>query len=157
MNSVTPCTTYLTFGPWIYLVPQYKPESVLILGYAGGTVAGLIRLLYGDVQITAVDIEGCENSYGVEFIQSDAREYIKTCPKYDAVIVDIAVDGEFPDWVYSEEFAKDVLSKADYVCLNGEPSKDVSNYGELYSAINVVGNRISYFNPAKLSLTPPCQ
>ena len=38
LNSVLPPTKYLTFGPWIYLVPQYKPENVLILGYAGGTV-----------------------------------------------------------------------------------------------------------------------
>ena len=51
INSVYPCTEYLTFGPWIYMVPQYKPESVLILGYSGGTTAAVIEVSYKDYKI----------------------------------------------------------------------------------------------------------
>ena len=28
-NSVYPCTKALTFGPWIYMVPPYKPKDEL--------------------------------------------------------------------------------------------------------------------------------
>ena len=66
-NGVTysqlPPTLYLTFDYYIYSVPQYRPKNILMLGYALGTTAGLIRLLYGDVPITGVDIDKCENRY----------------------------------------------------------------------------------------------
>ena len=82
--SVYPPQTFLTFEYWIYMVPQYKPKSVLILGFAGGTVAGLIRLIWGhDIPITAVDIVPCEPKYGVDFIEADAKEFVKTCEEFD--------------------------------------------------------------------------
>jgi hypothetical protein len=113
--SAYPPTTYLTFAYWIYMVPQYKPKNVLILGYAGGTVAGLIRLLYGDVPITAVDIEPCENKYDVTLIQADAREYVKTCPEFDCVIVDIF----YTDYAEPCEFVvKDLTRISNYLIVN---------------------------------------
>ena len=88
ISSVYPATEYLTFGPWIYMVPQYKPSSVLMLGYAGGTTAGLIRKFYGEVPITAVDIAECEDFYGVNLVKADAKEYIKTSEHFDTIITD---------------------------------------------------------------------
>lgn len=120
--SVYPPTTYLTFSYWIYMVPQYKPESVLILGYGGGTVAGLIRILYGDVPITAVDIDPCEDRYGVNFIQADAKEFVKTCGKFDTVIVDLfsTVECFNPcDFVSSPEFVNDLKRIGNYIIVNG--------------------------------------
>src|SRR5262245_36613368 len=69
LYSVYPPTAYLGFGNWIYQVPPFRPENILMLGYAGGTVAGLIRLLYGDVAITAVDQNIIDNRYGVDLVQ----------------------------------------------------------------------------------------
>ena len=130
--SVYPPTKYLTFGTWIYLVPQYKPSSVLILGYAGGTVAGLIRLLYGDIPITAVDIEACDANYGVTFIQADAKEFVKTCNKYDCVIVDLFPDlDNVCDFVTSKEFADHLTRIANYIIINTLKEPDLSAYSHL--------------------------
>jgi hypothetical protein len=132
-KSVDPPTKYLTFGPWIYLVPQYKPESVLILGYAGGTVAGLIHLLYGDVPITGVDIEPCENLYGVEFVQADAKEYVKTCKHFGAVVVDLFLNEvtDVCDFVNTKEFVTDLTRIANYIIVNSLKGKDMSAYDSL--------------------------
>lgn len=130
--SAYPPTTYLTFSYWIFMVPQYKPESVLILGYGDGTIAGLIRLLYGDVPITAVDIEPCKNRYGVEFIQMDAEEYVKTFRKFDTVIVDLFDTGDCCkpcSFVTKKEFVENLKKIANYIIVNGLHS-DMSAYNQ---------------------------
>lgn len=132
--SVYPPTTYLTLGYWIYMVPQYKPESILMLGYGGGTVAGLIRLLYGNVTITAVDNEPCQNDrYGVTFVQADAREYLKTCSHFDAVIVDLfsTVDSTCCDFITDPAFVADLSRIGDYLIINTLGNKDMSAYNGL--------------------------
>ena len=112
------------------MVPQYKPESVLILGYAGGTTAGLIRLLYGDVPITAVDIENCENRYGVDFIQADAEEFVKTCGHFDAVVVDLFQDDLFVNcsFVNKPEFAQNLARIGNDIIVNTLKNLDMSAY-----------------------------
>ena len=150
-NSVLPCTKYLTFGPWIYMVPQYKPESVLMLGYAGGTTAGLIRLLYGDVPITGVDIEPCEESFGVIPIQADAFEFVKTCGKFDCVIVDCfnGTDDDPCGFIVSEEFAQNLTRIANYIIINTLKNPDLSAYKHLkHIGVNKpsgVANLIHYY------------
>lgn len=129
--SVYPPTTYLTFYYWIYMVPQYKPKNVLMLGYAKGAVAGLIRLIWGeDIPITAVDIDKCENRYNnVEFIQTDAKEFVKSCKEYDCVIVDLfsREDSEPCGFVGSEEFVKDLARISNYLIVNSLHT-DMTNY-----------------------------
>lgn len=148
-NSVVPPTKYLTFGPWIYLVPQYKPESVLILGYAGGTVAGLIKLLYGDIPITGVDIEPCPNLYDVEFIQANAKEYVKTCKHFDTVVVDLMPNNKegLCDFVTTKEFAEDLAKIANYIIVNTFNEADMSNYEGLVGVNKPSGlaNKIYYY------------
>ena len=134
INSVVPPTKYLTFGPWIYLVPQYIPKDVLMLGYAGGTTSGLIRLLYGDIPIVAVDIEPCTPLYGEEMVRADAKEYVKTCKHFDTVIVDVfpsELREEICDFVLTKEFAVDVSRIANYIIVNTLKNPDMSNWGFL--------------------------
>ena len=152
LNSVFPPTKHLTFGCWIYLVPQYRPKDILMLGYAGGTVAGLVRLLYGDVPITAVDIEPIkENRYGVEFVQADAREFIKMCRHFDAVIVDCAPNdrADICDFVTSPEFALDLARIGNYIIVNTFHNKDMSAYDFLecvgMNRPSGLGNKIYYY------------
>ena len=138
--SVDPPTTYLTFAYWIYMVPQYKPENILILGFGEGTVAGLIRLLYGDVPITAVDITPPkENKYNVNFIQADANEFVKTCGNYDAVLIDIfnQIDTHSPcSFVSSEEFVLNIKRIANYITLQSV-GLDVSNYRKHFRKVGI--------------------
>ena len=131
--SAFPPQTFLTFEYWIYMVPQYKPKSVLMLGFAGGTVAGLIRLIWGDdVPITAVDILPCEAQYGVNFIQDDAKEFVKTCPEYDVVLVDLFDNdsGKICDFVTDPEFIANLARIGNYLIINSMGA-DMSNYKHL--------------------------
>ena len=155
--SVYPPTKYLTFGAWIYMVPQYKPESVLMLGYADGTTAGLIRLLYGDVPITGVDIQPLvENRYGVEFIQTDGYEYVKTCGHYDTVIVDMFVDDDNNPCakIIQKEFADNLTRIANYIIINTLKEPDLSAYNHLrrmgVNKPSGLSNLIYYFEVNKI-------
>lgn len=131
--SAFPPQTFLTFEYWIYMVPQYKPKSILMLGYCEGTVAGLIRLIWGDVPITAVDIVvPVDNKYGVEFIQADAREFVKTCKHYDAVLVDLFDNdsGKICDFVTDPGFIADLTRVGNYLIINSLGA-DMSAYKHL--------------------------
>lgn len=145
LNSVYPCTDYLTFGPWIYMVPQYKPKSILFLGYAGGTSAGLIRLLYGDeVSITAVDIDDCSelNYYNVELVCADAKEWIKTASTYDTIVVDIYGQSEEPpQWVFSKEFVAELETRCNYLIVDATEKSDMSAYSHLHKVKTLALNR----------------
>ena len=160
INSVHPCTSYLTFGPWIYLVPQFEPESVLMLGYAGGTTAGLIRLLYGDVPITAVDIDFMEDPYGVEQIQMDARDFLREDDRrFDALIVDI-FPPETPSRSYSfvlgEEFMEQVTARCNYLILHATEGDDVSSYEHLHHVrtLGINNSRFHYFMVNRVARLP---
>jgi hypothetical protein len=136
--SAYPPQTFLTFEYWIYMVPQYKPKNVLMLGYAEGTVAGLIRLIWGDVPITAVDIAmPKENRYGVEFIQSDAWEFVKNCKEYDAVLVDLFDNdtGRICDFVTDPEFIANLSRIGNYLIINSMGA-DMSNYSTFKKSVS---------------------
>lgn len=132
LHSIADPSLYLTFGIWIYLVPQYKPESVLMLGYGGGTSAKLIKMFYGDVPITAVDFSDVSDFLidGVQWVNQDAKEYVKTAPKFDTVIVDLYDTGDFhpPEFVLSKEFADRLGEIANYIILHTVVGDDVSAY-----------------------------
>lgn len=152
IQSVRNPVDYLTFGPWIYLVPQYKPESVLMLGYGGGSAVGLMQMFYGkDLPITAVDIADCSelNFYDIEIIQADAEEFVKTCGFYDCIIVDVyGSEGlEPPSFIESKEFADNVSSKCNYLIVDATEKTDMSAYKKLnkVKSLQLNQNRFHYF------------
>ena len=133
LHSVADPSLYLTFGPWLYLVPQYKPDSVLMLGYGGGTAAKYIRMFYGeDVPITAVDFSDISEFLvdGVEWVNANAKDYVKTAPKFDAVVVDLFdTDDMIPQsFVFSKEFADDLGKIANYIIVHTTRDDDLSAY-----------------------------
>lgn len=132
--SAYPPQTYLTFEYWIYMVPQYKPKNILMLGFGEGTVAGLIRLIWGDVPITAVDlVKPEENRYEVEFIQADAFEFVKSCKEYDTVLVDlfdINTGTNCDAIVTNPEFIANLARVGNYLIINAH-SLDMSPYKHL--------------------------
>lgn len=132
IHSIADPTLYLTFGIWIYQVPQYKPESVLMLGYGGGTAAKLIQMFYGDVPITAVDFSDVSEFLidGVTWVQEDAQEYVKTAPHFDTVIVDLYDAGQNrpQPFVLEQEFADNLGKIANYIILHSIKGDDVSAY-----------------------------
>ena len=134
------------------MVPQFKPKDILMLGFADGTTAGLIRLIHGKVPITAVDIKPCKSNYGVKFFQADAREFIKTCNSYDCVIVDLFSDkDEDPsDFIFSEEFVKNLKRICNYLIINITSENDMHEYRKVFGRFgsnkpNRLSNRIYYY------------
>ena len=149
MKSAYPCTEMLTLGPWIYLVPQFEPESVLILGYGDGTVDGLILKLYGvNVKVTGVDIEHpkYKNTY-TRFILADARDYIKRCSHFQVIIVDLFVEQDICQFVFEKEFADLVTSKCDYLIIHADYNSDMSHYEHLHKVrtLELTTHRFHYF------------
>lgn len=134
LHSIADPSLYLTFGVWLYLVPQYKPESVLMLGYGGGTAAKYIRMFHGNVPITAVDHADVSEFLldNMEWVEEDAQNYVKTAPKFDCVIVDCYDTGDFmpPEFVLSKEFADDLGQIANYVILHTVVGNDISAYDQ---------------------------
>lgn len=147
--SVYPPTTYLTFASWIYMVPPFKPKSVLMLGYAGGTVAGLIQQLYGkDVPITAVDTEIIDNRYGVELVKADARDFVKFAKPYECVIMDIFNGQDTPDFVTDPIFVEHVARiTGDFLVLQADPNANIGMYEQHLTRLRLldIGHKIYYF------------
>lgn len=104
IQSVNPPETAFGYSYWSYMIPPFKPKSVLILGAGQGTIENLIKKIWGEViSITSVDIKV------PAAINMDAREYVRICNhKYDYVVVDIGIGADIPDFVFSEEFVKDL-------------------------------------------------
>ena len=134
LHSITDPTEYITFGPWIYLVPQYHPKNVLMLGYGGGTTAKLIRMFHGDVPITAVDFSDVSEFLipGVKWVNANAKDYVKDCPKFDAVVVDLYDTDDFQPqpFVLTKEFADDLGKIANYIILHAKRGNDTSAYDQ---------------------------
>ena len=162
--SVYPPQTFLSFEYWIYMVPQYKPKSILMLGYGGGTVAGLIRMIWGDVPITAVDLVPSPDPYpyNVNFIKGDAKEFVKNCESFDAVLIDLfdsdkATNCEF---VTDPDFIECLERIGNYLVINAL-DLDMSPYNHLaLKGIKVTDsqvpihyyetkNKIPYLHPFK--------
>ena len=133
IHSIADTSLYLTFGIWIYLVPQYKPESVLMLGYGGGTAAKYIRLFYGeDVPITAVDFSDVSEflTTNTTWVNEDAEEYVKKDVHFDTVIVDLYDTNDFhpQGFVFSKEFADNLARIGNYLIVHTVVGDDMSAY-----------------------------
>lgn len=131
IHSIADPSMYLTFGVWLYLVPQFKPESVLMLGFGGGTAAKYIRMFYGDVPITAVDFSDVSEFITDEqWFRTDAQDFVKTCGKYDVVIVDLYDTDDYhpKEFVFSKEFADNLGRIGNYLIVHTVVGDDMSAY-----------------------------
>jgi len=156
-NSVYPPETGVTFHPWIYMVPQYRPDDVLMLGYAGGTTAGLIRMFYGyGVPIVAVDINPCEDYYGVQLVQGDARLFVKRARKFDACIVDVYNDGEYEPcgFVTNSEFVTNLQRICRYCIVHAKENTDMTVYGDPVKVLALNDSRFYYFTFERIARLP---
>jgi hypothetical protein len=157
-NSVYPPIEGVTFFPFIYMVPQYRPDDVLMLGYAGGTAAGLIRLFYGyGIPITAVDIQGSEDYYNVNFVKGDARFFIKEAThKWDSVIVDVYEDGDDEpcSFVTNPSFIHDLKRIGKYLIIHAKEGTDMSNYGKPLKVLELNRSRFYYYMVERIARMP---
>jgi spermidine synthase len=105
----------LEFG--LNQVPVSSCNSVLILGFGGGSVVSSLRERFGfknwidavdfDATIIALALEefGLKNDNQLTTIHQEAFTYLQTCTKnYDLIVVDIFVDQWVPNEFYTSEF-----------------------------------------------------
>ena len=149
LQSIDPPETAFGYSYWSYMIPPFKPESVLILGAGGGTIEKLIKNVWGDdFPIRSVDVK----AHAI-FIM-DVREYVRISDKiHDYVVVDISNGAEIPDWLFSEEFVKDlarITKKLLSINVLGK-ARDMSfydNYFDFDLEKVILDNKI-YFYKAK--------
>lgn len=157
-NSVYPPAEGLTFFPFIYMVPQYRPDDVLMLGYAGGTVAGLVKLFYGEsVPITAVDVEDpADDLWDVRFIRGDAQEFVKDCRRFDAVVVDVYADGcdEPCGFVTDPSFVDDLRRAGRFLVVHAKEGTDMAVYGEPLKVLSLNRSRFYYYTTERIGRLP---
>jgi len=149
LYSLYPPTAFLTFANWIYMVPPFKPENVLLLGYGGGTVAGLIRLLYGEVEITGVDLAFVDNRYGVRQVQADANTWVRDCGNFDCVIVDVFNGQLTASFVCEYEFVTQIARITRRCAIvHCDPSQNIGVYEQFFQRLQLMqirGHNICYF------------
>lgn len=108
-------------GYWPRLLPDERPESALLLGLGGGTVAWLLQRRFGGqqpVRITGVEVDGRVIALaraqgwldlpGLTVVQADAAAYLAACAarceRFDLVVVDLFGDDGVPAWVSARRF-----------------------------------------------------
>ena len=132
VHSIYDSQDLLTRGPWDYMViadafkpaqaTEPQPNSVAILGLAGGTAARQYTAAYGpQVQITGVEIDpdiiDVAHRYfhldepNVHPVASDARYWLNTqAGRYDVIIMDAYRQPYIPFHLTTREFFSEVRS-----------------------------------------------
>src|SRR3990167_4098370 len=119
--SISPSETLFGYTYHAHMIPPFRPESMLILGYGLGQIADLTRKIWGNVKITGVDLVNQEFPY-LEYKMhiADAYDYVCECTigivktRYDYIAIDLFDGEEVPRFVFEPEFAirlKDMTKK----------------------------------------------
>lgn len=119
-------------GYWQMMIPDKKPDTVLLLGVGGGTIARLLLERYPDSKITGVEISQEIVNAAIEhmglrdikinIVIADAFEYVfEHNESYDLIIVDIFDGYNFPLKFLMPKFIRrcqEVLSKQGELFIN---------------------------------------
>lgn len=93
------------------MVPPYAPRTVLMLGYGLGNVHRLIEIVWGQVNMTGVDLAlpDCDLS-DVTFVQQSASRFVHEYKgePFDFVVVDLFNGRRIPEFVFHDSFASEV-------------------------------------------------
>lgn len=120
-HSVWREDTVLTGGVWdmfLVLPPllDRPPETMLVIGNSGGTVARAFGTFYPDIQIDGVEIDekvtevgrrflGLGDNPNLEVITADGRPYLRlTDKRYDIIVVDAYKQPYIPFYLATREF-----------------------------------------------------
>lgn len=169
LQSISPAESLFGYTYFAHMVPPFKPDSALILGYGGGTVAELMRKVWGACKITGVDIVAPDNKYTEYKIKvMDAKEFVwentkdtffsKNIPlfpkeKYDYICVDLWNGGDVPDIVFDVEFVvrlREMARKLVSVNVKGldvPKLKPYYDYGFSFDrVVPVYGNSVTWWS-----------
>ena len=128
-----------------------EPKNCLILGFGGGTAAGLIRRFWPDAKITGVEIDPIMvelgrrylklEEAGVNILIEDAYKFVVQNSKlktqnYDLILVDLYVGYEVPEKFESDNYVhlvRSLLARGGVAVFNrlyfGEKRKEAEKFG----------------------------
>jgi len=105
---------------WDAMLPRRRPESALILGLGGGSIAKLMTRRWGPLPITGVERDpavvglarrefGLDQLDHLTIVTADAFSWIRMCDKtFDAICVDLYVGGKLAHGALGAAFLRDV-------------------------------------------------
>jgi hypothetical protein len=128
--GMKPAETLFGYTVWAHMIPPFKPEHSLILGYGNGTASELMRRIWGQMKVTGVDLNPKPDYNEYKIKAMDAKEYIWDVttpkfaldvfrPKFDYVCIDVWNGLKVPEFVFESDFVvrlKEVAKKL--VCIN---------------------------------------
>ena len=95
-----------------------RPESILVLGTAAGSLLHYLRDRMPEASLTAVDIDAVlverllqmrllpEPGPGLEYVHADAAEWVPACERqFDLILIDVFNGARSPDWLLREDFS----------------------------------------------------
>ncbi len=160
IHSVYDPNKLLTRGPWDYfsMAPLYgnrqwtgqRPERVLIIGLAGGTVARQITAAYGPVPIDGVEIDPRIIEVGRKYfdmnepnlnaIAADGRYFLDTTDQqYDIIAVDAYRQPYIPFQLTTKEFFE---SARRHLTPNGVVAVNVGRAPKDYRLVDAVSGTL---------------
>lgn len=108
-------------------------QRILVLGTGGGTVIQILRRIFPQAMIDAIDIDNVMLDIGKTYFglstvprltmyQDDAKHFVKrTKKKYDLIVIDLFIGRNIPGFVGTEEFLidlKELLKKESAIVIN---------------------------------------
>ena len=131
VQSVAVTAEPLTFGYWPLMLPEFAPRNALILGFGGGTIAGMLVKRFGALPITAVEVDPAVASLAyasfdiprsVELVVGDALMQIHEIRgPFDYVAVDLFSEGVVPAAIFASPFlrrVKEITRDGGLVAIN---------------------------------------
>lgn len=103
---------------WDAMLPLRRPESALILGLGGGTIASLLTRRFGPIPVVGVERDAriaalARESFGlnrqpnVQIVVADAFAFLPQCQvRFDLICVDLFVAGKMEHGVLSPDFLR---------------------------------------------------
>jgi len=119
-------------GYWPLMLPDVRPNTALILGLGGGTVAHLLLRRFPGIHITGVEndpavIRLARGAFGVdlpeiEIVEADAFVFTsETVGPYEYIAVDLFTDGAIPTAIFQKPFlrrVKELLAPGGVAAVN---------------------------------------
>jgi spermidine synthase len=109
-----------TSDVWDAMLPRRRPESALILGLGGGSIAKLMTLRWGALPITGIErdpavVALARREFGLDqldhlaIVTADAFEWARMCDQtFGAICVDLYVAGKLAHGALGAAFLRDV-------------------------------------------------
>lgn len=110
--SLSPSEHLFGYTYFSHMIPPYKPESTLILGYGQGTCSELMRKVWGQMKVCGVDEVKSDWGYVEDkMVVGDAYKFVKECSnsflkrRFDYILIDLFKGGKVPEFVFSPDFS----------------------------------------------------